>query len=131
MRYLVDTDWIIDALADVPSAVEPLDRLSADGLAVSIISFGELFEGAYGFPNPEVHLAAFRRFLSGFTLLDLTDPIMEVFARTRADLRRQGNLIPDLDLLIAAAALHHDLTLMTRNLRHFARIANLRLYQPS
>ncbi len=130
MSYLPDTDWIVDALAGVPSAVEPLDRLSADGLAVSIISFGELFEGAYGFPNPDVHLAGFRRFLSGFTLLNLTDPIMEVFARTRADLRRQGNLLPDLDLLIAATALHHDLTLMTRNLRHFTRIPHLRLYQP-
>jgi tRNA(fMet)-specific endonuclease VapC len=54
---------------------------------------------------------------------------MEVFARTRADLRRSGQLIADLDLLIAATALHHDLTLLTRNVRHFARIPGLRLYQ--
>ena len=45
--------------------------------------------------------------------------------------RRQGQLIPDLDLLIAATALHHDLTLLTRNIRHFNRIPELRLYQPS
>ena len=36
-----------------------------------------------------------------------------------------------MDLLIAATALAEDLTLITRNVRHFARLANLRLYQPS
>jgi predicted nucleic acid-binding protein len=36
-------------------------------------------------------------------------------------------LIPDMDLLIAATALEHDLTLVTRNLSHFSRIPELRL----
>lgn len=128
MSYLVDSDWVIDALTGVPAALEPFERLGADGLAVSIVTLGEIFEGAYYFPDPGKHLTDFRRFLAGFTLIPLTDPAMEIFARTRALLRRQGNLIPDLDLLIAATALAHDLVLMTRNRRHFARIPDLRLY---
>jgi predicted nucleic acid-binding protein len=40
-------------------------------------------------------------------------------------------LIPDVDLLIAATALEEDLTLVTRNTRHFERIPDLKLYQPS
>ncbi len=54
---------------------------------------------------------------------------MELFGRHRSVLRRQGNMIPDMDLLIAATALNYDLTLMTRNIRHFARIPDLRLYR--
>jgi predicted nucleic acid-binding protein len=54
---------------------------------------------------------------------------MEIFGRTRSELRRAGWLIPDLDLLIAATAVHHDLVLMTRSVRHFARIPELRLFQ--
>ncbi len=96
-----------------------------------MVSFGEVYEGAYLFPDPEPHLHTFRRFPAGFMVLGLTEDIMAVFARTRAQLRQQGNLIPDMDLLIAATALHHDLTLMTRNLRHFQRIPHLKLYQPS
>ena len=46
-------------------------------------------------------------------------------------LRRQGQLIPDLDLLIAATALAHDLTLVTRNRHHFERIPDLRLHSPT
>ncbi len=56
---------------------------------------------------------------------------MERFAQNRYLLQRQGNVIPDLDLLVAATALHHGLTLLTRNLRHFSRVPGLRLYQPS
>ena len=52
MRYLVDFDWLIDALLGVPGAVNLLARLRGDGLAVSIVSYGELFEGAVGGPRP-------------------------------------------------------------------------------
>ena len=63
--------------------------------------------------------------------MPLTDPIAERFARLRAALRQHGQLIPDMDLLIAATALDADLALVTRNVRHFERIAELKLYQPS
>ncbi len=129
MNYLVDSDWIIDALHSIPSALAAIEKNASDGLAVSIITFGEVFDGAYFFPDPEHHLAAFRRFLSGFIVLGLNDPIMELFARNRHQLRRQGNIIPDMDLLIGATAVHHSLTLMTRNIRHFSRIPDLSLYQ--
>ena len=36
-------------------------------------------------------------------------------------------MIGDFDALIAATALHHRLTLVTRNLRHFGRISDLSL----
>lgn len=56
---------------------------------------------------------------------------MDGLARNRTLLRRQGQRIPDLDLLIAATALAHDLTLVTRHRRHFDRIPDVRLYQGS
>lgn len=64
-------------------------------------------------------------------MLGLNDAIMERFAETRALLRKRGQGIADFDLLIAATALHHDFTLLTFNLRHFERIPDLKLYQPS
>ncbi len=130
MRYLLDTDWVIDALADAPVAVAPIHHYAPSGIGVSIVTYGEVFHGAYAFANPQAHLESFRHFLSAFTALGLNDPIMELFGRNRYLLQRQGNVIPDLDLLIAATALHHNLTLMTRNLRHFSRIPDLKLYQP-
>ena len=131
MSHLVDSDYLIDALAGVPAALGTLDRLGDAGPAVSIVSSGELFEGAFGAPDPAARLRRIRVLLAGFVTLPLTDPIMEEFGRLRAQLRRDGRLIPDFDLAIAATALTHDLTLVTRNLRHFGRVEGLRLYQPS
>jgi tRNA(fMet)-specific endonuclease VapC len=129
VSYLIDSDWLIDAFIGVPAAVNLLAQLRTEGLAVSIISYGELFEGAIGAPEPQAELVQFRTFLERLRLLPLTEPIMEIFAQTRATLRREGRLIPDLALLIAATAIHHDLTLLTLNVRHFGRVPDLRLYQ--
>lgn len=114
-----------------PRAQHLLARLSDDGLAVSIIAVAELSEGAFGTPDPQATLDGFRAFLSDFAILPVTDPIVEQFARLRATLRRQGQRIPDMDLLIAATAIAEDLVLITRNVRHFARLPDLQLYQPS
>jgi len=131
MTYLLDTDWLIDALIGIPAAVAAIDRLSDQGLAVSIVSYGELFDGALGAADPQARIAAYRAYLNRFTTLPLSDPIMERFARIRKYLRDTGNIIPDLDLLIGATAVHHDLTVLTRNRRHFGRIPSLELFQSS
>jgi len=53
---------------------------------------------------------------------------MVQFARLRAQLRRQANLIPDFDLIVAAIALRFGLTVLTFSVRHFGRIPGLQLY---
>lgn len=131
MRFLADTDVLIDAFGGVPSVVRTLDELANQGVGISIVSYGELFEGAFGSPEPERVLDEYRQFLATFPLLPLTDATMVMFARIRRELRQKGLLIPDFDLLIGATAVQHDLTLVTGNQRHFARIHGLILYQPS
>jgi predicted nucleic acid-binding protein len=90
VSYLVDSDWLIDAFVGVPTAVQLLAGLRGDGLAVSIISYGELFAGALSAPDPATELARFRTFLARLTLVSLDDAIMEIFARTRGELRRDA-----------------------------------------
>jgi tRNA(fMet)-specific endonuclease VapC len=61
------------------------------------------------------------------TVLPVSRLVARRFARIRGTLRAQGALIPAPDLLIAATALTYDLTLVTRNRRHFDRITGLTL----
>jgi tRNA(fMet)-specific endonuclease VapC len=127
MSHLIDTDLIIDGLNNQPRVLAGLEGLAETGVAVSIISLGELYEGAYRDPDPEPRLAGMHQFLAGYQVLGLSEAAMKVFARERERLRRQGRLIPDLDLLIAATSIAYGLTLVTRNTRHFARIIDLQL----
>jgi hypothetical protein len=56
VKYLVDSDWLIDGLQGIPSAITALESLKESGLGISIVSFGEIYEGAFGFPDPTIHL---------------------------------------------------------------------------
>jgi len=129
VKYLVDSDWIVDCLHGNQSAVQTLQEIAPLGLAVSIISVAELYEGAYGLPEPGAHLSTLRTFLRAFTTLTLTDSIADRFAQVRARLRREGKAPPDFDLLIGATALEEGLEIVTRNVRHFSRIEGLTIFQ--
>lgn len=128
--FLLDSDWIIQVLARRGVAFRELQRLAGTSVHVSIVSTGEIYERAFNHANPTAHLIGFQYFLAQYHILPIDIPIMERFAELRAQLRRRGRLLPDFDLLIAATALQHDLTLLTFNRRHFERIPELRLYQP-
>jgi tRNA(fMet)-specific endonuclease VapC len=130
--YLVDTNWVIDALHAEPVAVQTLADLTDDGLAISLITYAELYEGAYYARDPQTALAGIQTFLRKKELLPLTTEIAERFAVVRGQLSRHvRRQIGDLDLLIAATALEHDLILLTRNLKDFQHIPELRIYPPS
>jgi predicted nucleic acid-binding protein len=130
--YLLDTDWIVDVLNGQETAIKTLLELASAGLAVSIISYGELYEGAAFAHDPQPALSGLRSFLKGKAILPLTQPIMERFAQIRGSLPKPvRQQIGDLDILIAATCLEHDLTLLTRNRRDFQQIPHLQLYQPN
>ncbi len=129
MSYLVDSDLVADWLQGKAPAVQLLSSLGNQGLAISLISYGEIYEGVYYARDPKTSEEIFLQFLEGIRVLPLNEPVMRIFARVRGDLRRQGQLIADMDLLIAATAITHDLTLITGNTRHFTRIPGLSLYK--
>jgi tRNA(fMet)-specific endonuclease VapC len=131
MSYLIDTDWLIDAVKQREPALKTLRALTPGGISISWISVAEVYEGPFSSPFPQSQLVALKHFISTYRILGIDDVVAESFARTRAHLRRHGAMVADLDLLIAATALAYDLTLLTFNQRHFQRIPNLRLYSSS
>ncbi len=128
MTYLIDTDWAVDYLKGKPDAVSLLQSLRPQGLAISQINYAEIYEGIYyGKDRPKNELAL-HRFLRVVTVLPLNRQILQRFGVIRGDLRAHGLLFGDFDLLIGTTALHHNLTVVTRNVKHYNRIPRLLLY---
>jgi predicted nucleic acid-binding protein len=125
VRYLLDTDVAVSWLRGVERAKERVRAAAREGLGISYVSVAELYEG--------VHLSSDRQrserqlddLLFGLDLVHLDLETAAVFGRERARLRRSGNIIADLDILIAASALRHNVTLLTNNRRDFERIEEL------
>jgi tRNA(fMet)-specific endonuclease VapC len=127
MNYLVDTDVVAEYLKGIIKTVESLNALTPQALAISLITYGEIYDGIYHGRNPTQHEQIFLRFLQGVTVLPLNRSVMKRFSHIRGQLRQTGQIIGDFDILIAATALHHDLTLITHNRKHFSRIPTLKL----
>ena len=127
MLYLVDTDWVIHYLKGRRAFVERLRMLREQGLAISVINLGELYEGVYGATEPEKREQGLKDFLQGVTILGLDEETCRIFGRERQRLRRAGNLPGDMDLFIGATALRHKLTVLTNNRNHFERIEGLHI----
>lgn len=130
MSYQVDSDWLVDYLRGRSSATHLLTTLVPAALHISFVSYGEVYEGVNHGHERLCHEEGLRAFLHAALLLPVTGPIAQRSGRIRENLRARGLLIGDADLLIAPTALEHDLTLVTRNIRHFDRISDLRLYPP-
>ncbi|HLH62611.1 MAG TPA: type II toxin-antitoxin system VapC family toxin [Ktedonobacteraceae bacterium] len=130
MKYLVDTDWVIDYPAGRQPAIALLIPLTQEGLAGSLITLGEIYEGIYYGRDPQKSEAGFRHFLRGISVLSLNRSIMQRFGYIRGDLRRKGLLIGDPDILIAATAMYYDLTLLSRNRKDYERIQGLKANFP-
>lgn len=105
--------------------IERVDACRADGVAVSILSVGELYEGVFGSSEPTESARIVEQFLRGVLSLGVDEATARRFGAERARLRARGLLIGDVDLLIGATALTHGLTLLSNNRRHFERIEGL------
>lgn len=128
MKYLIDTDWVIDHLHRVERVTRRLEELAPEGLALSIISLAELYEGVYYSRDPVESEAALQRFLDpDLAIPGLDEETCKTFGKERGRLRAAGMMVGDCDLLIGATALRYNLTLLTNNRRHFERIDGLRI----
>jgi tRNA(fMet)-specific endonuclease VapC len=119
----VDSNTIIDALRGeaLPDAIS----VRFNNAGISHVALGELLLGVLKSSNRKerdnvAHL------VRGMTLLHGDERTAVVYAGIRNDLERQGNMIPQNDIWIAAASVLANVPLLTRD-QHFRRISQLQV----
>ena len=111
--YLIDTNIIIYYLEGEQAAVSFLQN-NRGKLAISSITWMETL--SYPFSSDEEQVV--RTFLQEYRLIEISSPVMELTVEIR---RKKKMKLPD--TIIAASAVHHDLILVTRNIKDFKGIA--------
>ncbi len=127
LTYLVETDWAVYWLRGREDVVNKLRDLQAHGLGLSIISLSELYTGIYYSTDPIKAEKELDDFLSFVTILGVNREVCRIFGEENVRLRKDGLMIGDFDLMIAATCLHYDLKLLTNNRQHFQRIRGLEI----
>ena len=127
MNYLLDTCVLSEFKKPVPSAqvLAWLDAQTDDSLYISVLTIGELDKGIFKMPPSvrKTNLAAFvESLLARFDrhILELDTAVLRRWGKMIGSLEIKGRPIPVIDSLMAATALEHALTLVTRNEADFS-----------
>lgn len=128
MAYLFDTDAVSEALKrrPKPTYIRWLSAVPREEQYTSAVTIGEMYRGAFRSKEALRHLSNIDdRVLTSVTVLPYDTAVARVYGHLYAQLAASNSLIADADLQIAATAVRHGLTLVTGNLRHFARVPGL------
>lgn len=121
---LADTDVLIDYLAAAqPIADEIAAHIRSDHLLTSAITCFELLSGAREGRRGD----AVRRLVMAIPVVPLDREAATQAAKVRQVLAASGFIVGMADCLIAGIAMVNDLSLLTRNRKHYERVVGLRL----
>ncbi|HEX8523316.1 MAG TPA: type II toxin-antitoxin system VapC family toxin [Tepidisphaeraceae bacterium] len=126
MRFLLDTD-ICSAHLKQKGLVSNRFLQHSGGLCISAITLAELYVWVLRANAPATRMAGLQSLLSDVHVLDVTAEVAHRFGQVNSQLSDSGKPAPKLDLLIAATALVHDLSLVTHNTADYVNVPNLRL----
>ena len=124
MRVAVDTNRLTDLFQGDAQLAKQLG--TCEEVWIPLMALAEIKAGFYGGDRLNRNEALLGSLLARDTvgILFPARDTAEHYARLFVQLKRAGTPVPDNDLWIAALALEHDLTLITRD-RHFERIPQL------
>ena len=121
MPYLVDTNVLCESSKahPEPAVLQWLSDHDAE-LHVSVLSLGEMLKGIHLMDtgNRRHDIERWYQRIERWAanrLLAMDAPVMTTWGRSYAKHQRTGRKLPPMDSLLAATALHHHLTIVTRN----------------
>jgi predicted nucleic acid-binding protein len=129
ISHLLDTSVYCQPLkpGPLPTVERRWRELGDEALATSIICEAELFYGLELKQSNRLNELYTRLLQDRLTVLPVDSAVARAFSRIKAQCRRKGFVASDFDVLIAATAQTHHLTLATLNVRHFVRIGDLQV----
>lgn len=130
MAFLFDTDAISEFWKPKPSAayLEWAASVGRGEQFTSTLVLAELYKGAFRSPRRARLLEVIEdEVRPRFTVLDFSSAVAREYGRLRAEMGTVGLVVAELDLLIAATALHHQLAVVTGNVSHFCKVPGLQL----
>lgn len=123
-KVLLDTNIVIGLHRNEPTIVQKIDELKE--VLIPIIVIGELYFGAEKSVRITENIAVIDEFVEDNVIVGCDETTARVYGWAKNRLKAKGRPIPDNDIWIAAIAIQHDLTLVSRD-KHFGEIDTLKL----
>ena len=123
---MLDTDSVSFVLREQGNVADRMVRHRPTELCISAVTLAELRYGADLLHASRLH-ALIDRFIRNIEIMPFDQNCSNLYGVIASELQKQGSPIGKFDVLIAAHAVAIDATLVTNNVKHFARVAGLRV----
>jgi tRNA(fMet)-specific endonuclease VapC len=124
-KYLLDTKIISYYLKGIENLKEKITS-NIDSLSISIISYYEIVSELQSI-DAKKRITEFEKFCKLIDVVNLDRASILASCQIYSNLKKLGNLIDDIDILIAGIALSNNLVMVTDNTEHFKRIQGLKV----
>jgi len=127
-RALIDTDILSYFFKGNEAFIANFQKYLTffDLIEISIITYYEIVGGLLA-KNAHNQLHVFEEFVNENIIVPVTEKSARISTELYSGLRKDGNILDDIDLLIAGIAIENNLVLITNNLNHFKRISGLKI----
>ncbi len=128
LQYFLDTDMVIYIKNHRPPQVlERFSTLKPGTMGISVISYGELVRGAERSAYKQRNLKKLEQIIDIIPVQPMHQDAGFLYGEIRTCLEKQGNIISNNDLWIAAHAVALGVTLVTNNTKEFSRVSGLNI----
>lgn len=129
LTHLLDTSVYSQPIRDVPveHVMQRWSELGEESICISAMVHAELVQGLVA-RNSKKYWSRYQELLAGqYPVLPFDQAVAETYGRLVAELHKAGRPKPVVDLMIAATAHHHNLTIATLNIKDFSGIPGVKV----
>lgn len=120
-KYLLDTNICIYFLKGQFELGKKISNVGEHNCFISEITVAELKFGVENSSQPNGLRKIVESFIPKFFIIPIYDSL-NIYAKQKAKLRKQGLMLDDFDILIGATAVANDMIMVTNNVNHLSRL---------
>jgi tRNA(fMet)-specific endonuclease VapC len=123
-KYLLDTNICVFFIKGQYELDKKIAEVGEQNCFISEMTVAELKYGVENSKTIEAMRIIVEAFIPKFSIIPIYNSL-DIYAKEKTKLRKQGLLIDDFDILIGATAIANDMIMVTNNVSHLVRLDNI------
>ena len=123
-KYLLDTNICIFYIKGKYDLDKKILEIGEENCFISEMTVAEMKYGIENSKTIELMRPIVESFIPKFIVIPIYN-CLDIYAKEKARLRKNGLLIDDFDILIGATSINHNMVMVTNNVSHLGRLENI------
>ncbi len=127
MKYVIDSDIISYFIDGDEWLTYKFTNYSDNDIYTTRMNYAEILFGIYKSGVKTKKFEILKGFIEEINILEFDEESAKIYAVNKSRLRKKGEIVADMDLMIASITIANSYTLITNNVKHFQRFEGLKI----